>query len=97
MLDKLAHFLEYALFAWLTYRSISNISLTRSPTIAAAISLIALVGFAALDEYYQQYVPGRHSDSMDILSDSIGATVVLALLWLRSRRSAARDQSHAQN
>lgn len=90
--DKLAHFVEYALFAWLTFRSISNLRFVRSRTLAALISMVVLVGFASLDEYYQRYIPGRDSDSIDILSDTIGAAVVLAFLWIRSRsRSNAVD------
>jgi len=48
--------------------------------------LIALL-YALSDEYHQSFVPGRHPDPLDIVTDLAGAAA--ALLWL-SRRSRSR-------
>lgn len=87
-LDKFAHFLEYAVFAALTFRSFSRFVSSDAYQKAAFAAVVFLVGFAVLDEYHQRFVPGRSSDSLDIVADTLGATLVLVLLWLRRRRGA---------
>ncbi|UCC43722.1 MAG: VanZ family protein [Candidatus Zixiibacteriota bacterium] len=91
--DKVAHFLEYAVFAFLTFRSLSNFIPSGRPTVPAVLSLVFLVIFAGLDEHYQGYVPGRESDTADLIADVCGASLVLAILWLRrrSRRDTGRS------
>jgi VanZ family protein len=42
--------------------------------------------FALLDEFHQKFVPGRHADLADLLTDLIGAFLVISFLWLRGRR-----------
>ena len=86
--DKVAHFFEYALFAFLTFRSFSNIGQQVNLRLALLLSLFFLVIFAALDEYYQHLVPGRSADIWDLAADVIGACLVLLLWWFirRSRR-----------
>jgi VanZ family protein len=82
--DKVAHFFEYALFAFLTFRSFSNIGQRVSLRLALLLSLFFLVIFAAVDEYYQHLV-GRSADFWDLVADVFGACLVLLLLWLRER------------
>jgi VanZ family protein len=89
--DKLAHFLEYALFAVLTYRSFSNLSARINSRQAFWLSLLFLALFAVLDEYVQKFTPGRDPDIMDYLTDLLGGTFVLILLRLRRKRKAARE------
>jgi len=81
-IDKVAHILEYALFSLLTFRSFSNLSTAISKRMAVLLSLLFLVAFAALDEYYQSFVPGRSSDNLDLLSNICGACIILTVLWL---------------
>jgi VanZ family protein len=84
--DKLAHFVEYAIFAFLAFRSFSRISPGIKTNFALLLSLLFLSLFALLDEIYQSFVPGRHMDPMDFLTDMFGAFLVLIFLWLRRRR-----------
>jgi len=89
--DKLAHFLEYALFALLTYRSMSRLVGGASDRTPFFVSLLVLALFAVLDETLQSFIPGRKPDLLDYVSDVTGGVLVLALLWYRSaqkRRSA---------
>lgn len=92
-MDKVAHFVEYALFAFLAFRSVSHLNSSIKGGPAALLSLGFLIVFAALDEYYQQFVPGREADAVDIMSDIAGALLVLAILWFRgrSRRTMGRE------
>jgi VanZ family protein len=88
-LDKLAHFCEYGLFAVLAFRSFSRLTPRITPSLAALMSMLFLVLFAAADEYYQHIVPGRFSDFWDMLADSVGGGLVLLFLWYRRREKQA--------
>lgn len=84
--DKVAHFLEYSIFAFLTFRSFSNLSVKINVNRAYLLSLLFLSLFALLDEFHQSFVPGRHADVADLLTDFLGAFLVISFLWLRGRR-----------
>jgi len=84
--DKLAHFLEYSIFAFLTFRSVSHITLSVSNRTIFIVSLLILAIFAAIDEYFQRFVPGRVSDLADYAADLAGAVLVLLFLGLRRWR-----------
>ena len=88
-LDKIAHFVEYAIFAFLTYRSFSQLPF-RKPRTVYLLGFLFLISFAAVDEYYQQYIPGRHSDIWDLLTDLGGASLVLILLAITRRKANKR-------
>lgn len=79
-LDKLAHFLEYAIFAFLIFRSISNLNSKLRLRLIVILSALFLFCFALLDEIYQQFVPGRYSDLLDFITDVGGALIVLLIL-----------------
>lgn len=85
--DKIIHFLEYAIFAVLVYRSFSNISDRLSDRSIFLLSILFLSLFAALDETYQKFIPGRQPDLTDAISDISGSILILILLWLWRRRS----------
>lgn len=84
--DKIIHFLEYAIFAVLVYRSFSNISDRLSDRSIFLLSILFLSLFAALDETYQEFIPGRQPDLTDAISDISGSIIILILLWLWRRR-----------
>ncbi|MCP4704015.1 MAG: hypothetical protein GY865_05340, partial [candidate division Zixibacteria bacterium] len=86
MADKLLHFLEYALFAVLIFRSFSQLFHQHKLHYVIIISSFFLILFALLDEYYQKYIPGRESDVADVILDVLGASLILFLLWVRQRR-----------
>lgn len=84
--DKVLHFIEYGIFALLAFRSFTRIGSVSQVNRALLGSAVFICIFAVLDEYYQRFVPGRHFDVYDILTDVGGAILVLLFLWLRSRR-----------
>lgn len=91
--DKVAHFLEYAIFAFLTFRSmnqLSNWTRLRTPFL---ISLLILAIFAVIDESLQSLIPGRNPDVIDYLSDLSGGVLVLALLWFATAQNR-RSKTH---
>jgi len=84
--DKIAHFIEYALLAATTFWSFSHIQkLTQRK--ALLWSLLFVVIFAMVDETFQKIVPNRDSSIYDFFADVSGAVLVVFLLWLRQRRS----------
>ena len=89
--DKIAHFLEYAVFAFLLYRSFSHFSSAVTAGPATLLALLVAVAFAFLDEYYQQFIPGRSADPYDLVADLLGTIVVLAYLFLRQRATTSRS------
>lgn len=84
--DKLLHFGEYAIFAVLIFRSFSNISLRLGAQYVIYLSLLFIAFFALFDELYQGYVIGRESDVFDLLFDILGATLIIVLMYVRSKR-----------
>lgn len=84
--DKVAHFLEYSVFAFLTFRSFSHLSGRINANRAFLLSILFLSLFALVDEFHQSFVPGRHADVADLLTDLLGAFLVISFLWLRRHR-----------
>jgi len=85
-LDKIAHFLEYAIFAVLVFRSFMHLSSKISLKLAVILSFVFIILFAIADETYQSYVPGRDSSIYDIIFDLLGSFLILFFLWFRHKR-----------
>lgn len=84
-LDKVAHFLEYALWGALAARAfvLSGWPLRRAWLFALGGALI----YGASDEVHQLWTAGRSSDFTDWLADGAGASVGAGLYceWMRRR------------
>ena len=81
-IDKLTHFLEYLILGALLVRAFLHsdleIELGGSVLIAVGVALV----FAALDEGYQYFVPGRTADLADWLCDSLGSASGIVLYFI---------------
>ena len=79
--DKLVHFLSYALLG----ASVAWAANTRT-----ARRMLWWVGAAAVlgavDEWHQQFIPGRRMDVRDWLADTAGAVTGLSLVTALARR-----------
>jgi len=84
-LDKIIHFIEYAVFAVLIFRSFSNISEKLQGRVIVFFSMLFVVLFALFDELYQSYIPGRSSDPFDFLFDVLGALIIILYLFVRRK------------
>lgn len=82
-IDKVAHFMEYAVFALLVFRSFAHMGVSASRLRALWLSVFFLVVFAAADEAFQQLIPGRHSDIWDLVVDLAGGWLVCVFLYVR--------------
>jgi VanZ family protein len=74
---KLVHFLEYALLARLFLRAVRGSAPLDRKHLVWALALTVL--YACTDEYHQTFVLGRAGRGFDVLIDSAGALVALAL------------------
>lgn len=71
--DKLVHATMYAIFALLATHSLLRAGRPLRQVVVMVILGIAL--FAAMDEWHQQFIPGRSMDLFDWLADLSGATI----------------------
>jgi len=83
--DKVAHFVEYAIFAFLAFRSLSQLHNHQRIGRVALLTLMLLAGFGVVDELLQGFIPGRRSDIRDFAADLAGGSLVVVLLWLSRR------------
>ena len=92
---KAAHFILYFIFGILVYNAVHpNV---RSRKKAALVSIAAVLGFAALDEIHQLFVPGRSGEVRDVLLDTtagaIGIGAYLSLQRLFTGRAKLTKKS----
>ncbi len=84
--DKILHFCEYAVFAGLTFRSFIRFPWLRTTQTVALAAIGGLALFAAGDELYQNFIPGRRPDIRDFSTDLLGAGLVVMIMWSIARR-----------
>jgi VanZ family protein len=83
--DKLVHFGMYFGFGFLLARAVLQGS---SPTFTILSTVVVGVIIAALDEWHQQFIPGRSMDIADWRAD--GAGVALGVVIAVAAHLAAR-------
>lgn len=86
-IDKIAHFVEYGIFAFLALRSLGKLPIFQNRNKLYWGTIVISVVFAALDEWHQAYIPGRFADIYDFFSDSLGIAIVVLAAYMRSNQS----------
>lgn len=81
--DKLVHATLYGVLGWLVARA-HGAAQASQRDIVIMLACIAL--FAAADEWHQTYIPGRSTEPLDWLADSLGATCGVAAFAVRRRQ-----------
>lgn len=84
VIRKIAHFLVFGIFAILLFKCIRNVKG------AYFITWMAVIIYAASDEWHQSFVPGRAPLVTDVLIDTAGASVALFFTFLYSRKREKR-------
>jgi VanZ family protein len=92
---KLAHFTEYAVLAALLFRAFRADSGRRWRWRWAAYSFGIALGWALLDEFHQTFTHTRGGSIYDSLLDTSGALVMLAVIWLVTRKAAGGRRQEA--
>ena len=91
--DKVAHFVEYAILAFLFYRGERG-ERWRMGVPAWVLVIAAGLVIAMIDEYHQRYIPGRDSNFVDWAADAAGI-ITGTLIGMRRYRSIARRAEKA--
>jgi VanZ family protein len=84
LLRKTGHFLEYAFLAFLLFRGFRGSKKTVQFTWIPYAGLISL-GYSAMDEYIQTFIPARTGSFYDWLIDSSGIACALAILSWKNK------------
>lgn len=92
--DKLAHFVAYALLAFLLWRFRESFGRPVSSSFIW-LAAVGLVAFAAVDEYTQPFV-GRDASWLDWVCDAAGVLSVLTVLEWRRRSAKRLDSSRVK-
>jgi VanZ family protein len=77
--DKVLHFGAYFVMGIFAWRSFKHITLP--PIILALITIAFCSLYALSDEWHQSFVPGRSSDVLDWIADTLGASFSVFLLY----------------
>lgn len=75
LLRKIAHFTEFGILSILFFRAIIQTT-NRAPIFWSNFFSIV---YAILDEFHQYFVPGRYTNLIDVIIDSLGAIILLLL------------------
>jgi len=86
-IDKVLHFSIYLVFSFLLTRSILD---TATRWRAISIALVVAIAFGAVDEWHQQFIPGRSAEFADWRADSVGALVGAIVCAAILRRRATQ-------
>ena len=91
---KGGHLSEYGILAMLVWRALMQ-GETGGAAKRAGWALLISAAYAASDEFHQSFVSTRTASARDVMIDSCGALIALALiLWWRRGRPSARCPSH---
>lgn len=77
------HMFEFGILGFLLYTSFKINKNTQRNAFILAVSVAILYGIS--DEIHQAFVPGRVSDLVDVLADSIGAIVAITIVNSRMK------------
>lgn len=95
---KAAHVTEYAMLVWLWWRALwrpVRHDVRPWSWRVAGLALLAVVLYAATDEWHQSFVPNRTGALRDVMIDTAGGCVGLGVLWLLHRRRRAGQDAPA--
>ena len=82
MSDKSGHSIGYAMLAGVLLRALAGGRLRGVTVMRGLIAIVLATIYGVSDEFLQLFVPGRSADRYDVLADSVGATIGVAIGWL---------------
>ena len=90
---KVAHFLEYAILAWLAARAFTTSSHQTLRRYWFLLSLLLITSYSLLDEYHQSFVPSRTGSIYDSFLDMSGGLTALLLyaFWQSKRKTKSKE------
>jgi len=91
--DKVAHFSEYLVLALLFYRGLRGERWGKVPPVWL-VAVIACLAIGTLDEFHQQFIPGRDANIRDWMADAAGI-VSGTLIAMQLRKPSEKDAENA--
>jgi VanZ family protein len=85
LLRKLAHFVEYAIFALLLYGLPGGKEQGIWRPQRAMFCILGAAVYSLTDEFHQRFVPGRHASLLDCGLDSLGAASAMLVPYIWGR------------
>ena len=84
--DKIYHFIEYGVFSLLLFLVFFTSGREYLRKHVFLLSTLVGMAYAVSDEIHQKFVPGRSSEFLDFVADSLGIVLVQIGIWLYLRR-----------
>jgi VanZ family protein len=81
-LDKLLHFVAYAILGALWLRAFNTLGIRNKPKLIIALSILLSSLYGISDEVHQHFVPYRDADAADAVMDIIGSVVGVYAYYL---------------
>jgi hypothetical protein len=92
---KGGHMLGYALLAIFYVRALANSKRITRGMVVAAVILSGL--YAITDEFHQSFTPGRSPSPIDVMIDTIGASIgALLWTWYCTKRAVANTVAESK-
>jgi VanZ family protein len=92
---KNAHFFAYMLLSVLTLNAVSRSG--GQGWLSVGVAFVITVLYAISDEVHQLFVPGRSGQVSDVLLDSTGALVGIALYYVISHKANRKQKAKNKN
>jgi VanZ family protein len=90
-LRKLGHLIEYAVLAALLWRALRSARNLRAKMSTLFVGVwVACAIIAASDEFHQSLIASRTASLNDVLTDSLGAAISLAICLTTAQRDAKK-------
>jgi VanZ family protein len=88
-LDKVLHFLAYALLGILFLRAFKTSRIKNNVKLMLILSILLSFLYGVSDEIHQYFVPYRNADLMDVLADMFGAITGVYIYQAIARKGFA--------
>ncbi|MGB2770594.1 MAG: VanZ family protein [Candidatus Zixiibacteriota bacterium] len=88
--DKILHLLEYSVFSLLLFLAFFTSGREFLRKHVFLLSCLIGMAYAVSDEIHQKFVPGRSSEFLDFVADSLGIVLVQIGIWLYLRRKRSK-------
>lgn len=86
--DKILHLCEYGVLGALAYRACRHGAGARVARHAVIVAVAGCALYGLSDEIHQLFVPLRQGDPLDLVADTVGATLGAWTWRLMERRAA---------
>ena len=94
-LDKLLHLVAYTVLGLSFLFALSPDWRTRRPRAAAVATVLFCLAYGLSDEFHQRFVPGRFSGVDDLVFDTLGGLLAVAIDRARNRWAGRRSRAMA--